>query len=356
MNDQTILIAGGYGVVGREIALILRRRHDGVRLLLGGRSPEKGVSLADELGNAESVRFNLSEGDPLSSIGETVDIVLAATNDVDNRLLTSVIERQVAYIDITRWTARLREALAHSATLDTSHAPVIFSSSWMASLISTMAKGLASEYQSIDQIDIDILYSTKDKSGPNAVEYMDRMHIPFEITKGGRKALAKPFAKARKVSFPGQPIRKLYQFDTPDQFSLPLITKARTVEARIGFDDASSGPLLSLLVRSGIWGLFSHERWKKLRHSLLHNPGDGGPHLVKISIKGKDRKSSSTGKSWLISDTKGQTHMTAVGAVVQVERVLAGQANPGIQIAEATTNADLALELSEAEGIKITFI
>ena len=43
---EAVLIAGGYGVVGEQVAQIMRQRHPDIPLILGGRNPQKGESLA----------------------------------------------------------------------------------------------------------------------------------------------------------------------------------------------------------------------------------------------------------------------------------------------------------------------
>ena len=208
----------------------------------------------------------------------------------------------------------------------------------------------------VDSIDISILYALKDKSGDDSVEYMDRLTVPFPITRDGQGTTAVPFTESRKVTFANGYSTKVYRFDTPDQHILPSRAGARSVAAFIAFDDRMTMTVFWLIVRSGLWDLMSGQRFTKLRRSLLHNPGPGAPHHVRVDVAG-----TSGGQpahlTIQITDAAGQTHLTAVGAALQVEWVLGlngfAGASPGIRYGEdiaplATLSAAL-----ESQGVTV---
>lgn len=353
MTNETVLIAGGYGVVGSQIARLLRKRYPEIEILLGGRSPGQGQELAEELGRAAAVRLDLSRPNPLAGLERQPTIVLAAVNDIDDNLMLDAISAHIPYIDITRWTERMRGSILRAAMEDTSGAPVVFASSWMAATIGILVRDMAAGFRQVDRIEVGILYAAKDKSGPNSVEYMDRMALPFEVREEGRAVMAYPFRKGMETEFPGVGRFPLYRFDTPDQMTLPFVTGARSVAARIGFDDGTSGPFLSFLVRSGLWGLFSGERFRKLRHGLMYNPGEGGAHRVRIDIEGEGAHGPAR-ESWIVTDSRGQTHLTATGAMIQLDRLICqGTLPAGIQVAEAVTDTEAARRIMNEEGISV---
>jgi len=57
--SKAVLIVGGYGVVGSQIAQIFRQRHPDIPLVLSGRNPSQGKQLAKQLGNAESISLDI---------------------------------------------------------------------------------------------------------------------------------------------------------------------------------------------------------------------------------------------------------------------------------------------------------
>jgi saccharopine dehydrogenase-like NADP-dependent oxidoreductase len=127
--ENSILIAGGYGVVGQQIAEVIRANHPELPIVIAGRNPEKGQALADSLGKASVLFLDMEQSNPLKNL--KFRAVLVAVNDPKDFLLIDSIQKGVPYLDITRWTERLREAVevAKKANLKS---PVMFSSAWMA--------------------------------------------------------------------------------------------------------------------------------------------------------------------------------------------------------------------------------
>ncbi|KAI9020387.1 saccharopine dehydrogenase [Hyaloraphidium curvatum] len=310
-EQAPVLIAGGYGTVGLQLARAFRALHPDVALLLGGRDPAKAPPEAKELGGL--VRLDTSDADPLAHIA-AVRAVVTAVNDPGDNLLRAAIARKVPFLDIARWTARVRQA---AEVAKGAEAPVLLASGWMAGTASLLATAVASKMVAVEEIDISVLYYTKDKAGPDSVEYMDRLSVPFTAMRSSREVTVQPLSDPREVAFPSGLRRKAYIFDTPDALLLPKSTGAGTVSVRIAFDDAWMTWGLASLVRSGIWGCFSGDRWKSLRRGLLYSPGPGAPHEIVVHVRGGGEEKTATAL-----DSLGQTHMTAVGAAVQLERLL----------------------------------
>ncbi len=82
--------------------------------------------------------------------------------------------------------------------------------------------------------------------------------------------------------------------------------------------------------------LISGDRFKSLRQSLLYNPGSGASHEIHIAVAGNDINGSPKTTTTTIVDPQGQTHLTALGALIQLERLLgldeAAPPAPGIPI------------------------
>jgi len=352
--EDSVLIAGGYGVVGQQVAEIIRTNHPELPIVIAGRNPVKGQALANKLGNASVISLDMQQPNPLKNLKPRA--VLAAVNDPNDYLLLDAIKSGIPYIDITRWTERMRVAVT-IAEKENLKAPVMFSSAWMAGVAAVVTKELTKKLQSIKSIDIGVLYSLKDKAGPNSTEYMDRLVTPFEILVNGENKKVYPYTDPRKITFPSGYAAKAYRFDTPDQFTLPKTAKAATVSARIAFDDAMSTCLLVMLTRSGIWKLFSGERFKSLRHSILFNPGKGANHEIVIEVQGVDISDKATNLRATVLDPKGQTHLTAVGAAIQLDRLLgldgATSPAPGVVYPDTAPQTEHALRVLRNAGIEI---
>jgi hypothetical protein len=258
---------------------------------------------------------------PLGLTSSFVSAVLASAAGYLATDVESALSAGIPCLDITRWTERVRGA---AAIVDAapSAAPVMLASGWMAGVAAVLGAALSRQLERTDSIDISVLYSLKDKAGPNSTEYMDRLATPFEVTIDGRPTMVRPYTDPRRVAFPGGRTAKAYRFDRPDQLTRPAATGAATVAARIAFDSAASTGLLVALTRSGIWKLMSGDRFTPLRRKLLYNPGDGASHEIVIEAEGAGHGGRATAVRATVADPAGQTHLTAVGATIQLERLL----------------------------------
>lgn len=355
ITQNSILIAGGYGVVGRQVATLIRQRHPDLPLVIAGRNEQKAQALAQKLGNADSFQFDIEQPNPLQ--GKQPRAIVALVNDPHDYLLMDAVEQSIPYLDVTRWSERLRASVAELAGKSLK-APVLFASAWMGGIAAVMAVAATQTMQNVAGIDISVLFSVKDKSGPNSVEYMDRLSTPFETIIDGQPKQVLPYTDPRKIKFPNGYTTAVYRFDTPDQLTLPQTTGAKTVAARIAFDDAFSTNLLRFLTRSGIWKLISGDRFKSLRQSLLYNPGSGASHEIHIAVAGNDINGSPKTTTTTIVDPQGQTHLTALGALIQLERLLgldeAAPPAPGIVYPDTAPQIEQALQVLERFGVKVS--
>lgn len=356
LMSAQVLLVGGSGVVGQQLATLLAQRHPDVHLLIGGRSRARAQSLADALPNASSITLDTAADDPLAQLTTYPQLVVALVNDTDDHLLSACLRRSIPYLDITRWTERLQRTLARLPMLPAAPVPIVFASSWMASVAATLARGQAEDI--VDSaINIDILYAMNDKAGPDSTEYMDRLAVPFHVIHQGRPVVKKAFTDSLAVAFTGAGRVRTYRFDAPDQMTLPMLSGVTSVSTRLAFDSAMATGMLMLIVRSGLWWAISGPRFTKLRRSLLYNPGSGGSHQIRISVSGQDRDGVQVQSSLEIDDPQGQTHLTAVGAFVQVQRILGlgghAPAPIGPQYAETWTDPALMRNTLKEFGVRI---
>ncbi|WP_299488304.1 saccharopine dehydrogenase [Acaryochloris sp. IP29b_bin.137] len=357
MNAATsILIAGGYGVVGRQLAMLIRQCRPDLPLIIAGRNLAKAEALAIELDHASALQLDVEQSNPLQ--GAQPRAIVALVNDPHDYLLMDAVQNGIPYLDVARWSERLRESISRLST-ETVSAPVMFTSGWMGGIAALMAVAAARTLQKTEQIDIGVLFSLKDKSGPNSIEYMDRLATPFETLTDGQPQQVFPYTDSRRVKFSGGFTTPVYRFDTPDQLTLPQATGAKTVATRIAFDDIFSTQLLRVLIRSGLWKLISGDRFTQLRQSLLYNPGSGASHEIDVAVDGSDTNGFSKTVTATIVDPQGQTHLTALGALIQLERLLgldgANPPAPGIVYPDTAPQIEHALYLLEQFGVTVSF-
>ncbi|PQP83349.1 saccharopine dehydrogenase [Paenibacillus sp. PCH8] len=318
MIRKRVLIAGGYGAVGAQIARILHDRHPDLELVLGGRSAGKAAPFPSN--RVHTVVVDTHADDPLIHAGENITLIINAVNDLDDRLLVSAVRRKIPLIDITRWTEVFQQAIR---TVDSEelNAPIVLSSGWMAGTASLFAMMLSKSLQHVE-VNIHALWSLQDKAGPDSAAFMDRMSVPFHVTESNTSRLVYPMTDPVKVQFPNGYTTPCYRLDTPDHVTLPQTSHIDSASFRISFDSKVSTYALTGLVKIGIWKMISGERFKPFRRKLLYNPGTGSAHHLVIQLKGMDTNGNVVERKMTVSDPLGQTHMTALGAAVQAENLL----------------------------------
>ncbi|MGO4741592.1 hypothetical protein AB4099_34145 [Bosea sp. 2KB_26] len=350
MTPRKIVLVGGSGVVGAQVAQILKRRQPLTDLVIAGRRMEAAQAVATTVGGS-ALSMDVDAG----SLPDALDgsIIVAMTNDPHDRLLKYALRRGLPYVDITRWTGRVKQALVTVAAQGPLRAPVIFASAWMASISGLLARDACRDLAVVDSISMDILFAVADQAGPNSAAYMDRLSEPFYTIEEGEWVRRVGLLDGHMVEFYKAGNYKTYRFDTPDQANLPQLTGALTVDARIGFDDVKATTLLHLLVRSGIWSLLSRPMFDNVRRSILYNPGPGAAHRIRISAKGRDGAGKSATESVHIIDPAGQTHLTALGAVLQVENLLSAAPPAGSYLGEALLDPAYVSRQLQNEGVGI---
>ncbi|MBM7842548.1 saccharopine dehydrogenase family protein [Herpetosiphon giganteus] len=352
---QAIVIVGGYGVVGAQIAQILRQSHGDLPLILAGRNPNQAQALLAELGaHTSAAAVDVLKPNPLAGLQPRA--IINAVNDPHDYVLHEAVARGIPLVDITRWTARLQHTL-NGLDRAALKAPLVFASHWMAGLASVVAVAATQQLAHTEQLDLHVLFSLKDKAGPNSIEYMQHLTTPFTITEKHQPREVYPYTEPQTITFPNGYRAKTYRFDTPDQWTLPQSTKAASVSARITFDDRLTMGLLLGLARSGVWKLLMHRRFDRLRHSLLYNPGKGAAHELVWQISGRDAAGNPQQLTKTIVDPQGQTHLTAVGAVIQLETMVGLDGSPaldaGIYFPETAPKLAYALERMQQLGVEL---
>jgi len=349
---KSVVIVGGYGVVGAQLAAIIRKENPDLPLIIAGRSKATALALSAALGNATGLACDVMEKDPLGGVASDLAAVIALVNDPDNNLLAAAIERGIPYLDATRWTTRLKEAVWLTANKKL-RAPVVFSSAWMAGVPAIITQRAAAAFSDTESVDTSILFRLADNAGPNSVEYADQLATPFRVMQDGRWQMVKPMQDKKHVKFASGFEGAVYRFDEPAQETLALRLGAKSVASRITYDDKATTGLLAFMVRSGLWRLISGPRLKKLRHKLLYNPGDGAPHEIEIELNGTGSDGAALRQTISIVDPAGQTHLTALGVYAQLQDILAGAKVPRIYFAEGHSDPDSMVELLTRHGVQM---
>ncbi|RWB96347.1 MAG: hypothetical protein EOQ57_26915 [Mesorhizobium sp.] len=146
MNPQGILIVGGYGIVGRRIAIELARDYPG-RLILGGRSLARAEAAATAIGlGVRGQRIDIAIPSSIVTALEGVAVVISCIDQPGRKLLWATIERGLHYTDITPHLTELGRGSAFEkidAAARASGARLVLGAGIVPGISSVMVRSLA---------------------------------------------------------------------------------------------------------------------------------------------------------------------------------------------------------------------
>lgn len=319
-----ILIAGGYGLVGGFIARHLRARHPHVRLSLAGRNPDAGAGLAAELGatavglDVEAPRRGLEAAGP-------VDLIVAALQDPGDALIDAAIRSGAAHIGITRTANGIAPAV-FAATYARPLRPVVPLGHWQAGVLTMAALHAAAAFTRVDRVDLTAVYDMADPIGPMTAQDAEGFGAPALVREAGKWIWAASGSRTRQVTLhngqaTAEPIGVL---DLP---SVAAVTKA----ADIRFDLA-------------------------IAESIGTAAGGPASHDLYIDLAGLGTDGRTLETRTILSDPRGQAHLTGLGAALVAERVLGLDGNPvppgGLATPESLLDQNITMQNLAAAGVK----
>jgi len=320
--SKTILIAGGYGLVGSHIARHLRRLMPDAELIIAGRNPDKAADLVTELGNARAL--GLETAQPEESLAGTgkVDALIAALQDPEDRMLTYALRNGIAHLSITRSVMDMAGFVAHVAHAQPT-APVVPTAHWQAGIQTLAAVDLAAGFAMVDTIALSALFDMADPIGPMTVEDAGHFFGKALLMRDGHWTWVDPDEEATSITigaetFDARPMSNL------DTVSLRSATGARNVTFHLGMG-TSRGT----------------------------HAGGAASHDMKILIHGQNAAGKDMRRTRIVSDPRGQAQLTATGAALAVQRTVGGDGAPapagGLHMPETILDASTVMHRLQAE-------
>jgi hypothetical protein len=226
----------------------------------------------------------------------------------------------------------------------------------MAGVPAIIAMHQARTLATVSSISLSILFYGNDKGGPDSEGASDTLAEPFESRRNGEWKKTPSMGDPVPVRFPSGLERPVYRMAMADMMTLAQATGASDVAVRLGLDDATTGRITSFLVRTGLWSVLQSERMAWLKKRLSHNPtAQGAPHEIVIEITGQTTGGTPASLRATLLDPAGQSHLTAIGVVANLERLIGLGCTPlraGIAIPETSPDGARLLALLAAEGVQ----
>lgn len=341
----SVAVVGGYGTVGRVVATLLRERHPELDLVVAGRRTEAAAGFAAHLSTlpgrpVRSAVVDVTLPDPLQDSPFT-DVVVVAVNDSDDNLLRAAVRRGSAVVDVARWPHRVTDAQDVVAGLAAT-APVVLASGWMAGVAAVVAAA-TTRTRPARHVDIDVLLSPADAAGPDSLAGFVDVHREFTLHEAGVARRVRGLSDPHRVRFSDGRTLRTRRLGSPEQQSLVETGLTRGAAVRISFGHHVTDATLAVLVGSGLWARLPRS-W---RFRLLHNPTPSGAgHEVAVTVQdGETRRTT-------VRDEAGQAHLTAAGAVLQIERIL-GPAGPPVGVSFPEQSEDPARDVATLRSLGV---
>ncbi|TVX99115.1 hypothetical protein [Cohnella terricola] len=323
---ERLLIAGGYGVVGSAIAQHVRRINKDVEIVLAGRNPQRGIALANELGNAKTAYLDLENTHSIENLGE-IDLIVSSLQDPADRLIHFALLKGIAHIGITKLADEVAP-LTFAALKTPPKRPIVPLGHSQSGVMTLVALKTAEDFKQIDSIALAGLYDDREQMGPMTVGDSESFIGRALIREGGKWIWVDASQHPRQVKLADGSVLEGLPMGLLDVPSLAAATGAPNVRF-----DFILGP------------------------SIGTQAGGQASQDLYIEIEGILKSGQPAKRRTIVSDPQGQAHLTALGVLISIERVFGwngySAAPGGIQLPETLVPVDAALARLEQFGVRI---
>ena len=352
---ERILIAGGYGTVGRRIAALLALDY-GPRLVVGGRNMEPAQQLARSLGHGVgAVRIDVNDAHSVQEAIAGVGVVISCVRQgAVPHLLEAAVAQGCGYTDMAPMSIRrppVPRALREQAVA--TGARVIVGAGLVPGLSNMLARQGADAVGPVRSVVVTCLLSLGDEFGSDSAGYIaDEVLTPFSVLVDGRRVKARALQGAGHARFP-PPVGRIRAFRFPfsDQVGYSESLGARTAYTRIAILPKWTGSVFSvyLALKRGSMGsekAGGRERMARLLEGLKRRYAGVNWWGVRVDMTGE------RGEHHATFFGRGQADATAVSAAAFVRALVEGPVDrPGIWSAEQAIPPEMYFSYLAAHGI-----
>ena len=264
MSAQGILIAGGYGVVGRRIAAELAPEYRD-QVIVAGRNLDRANTTATAIGHGVCGRVvDVNVPSSIAAALDNVAVVVSCVDQTGRHLLHAAIERGLRYTDITPHLTELGRGAGYEkidAAARISGARVVLGTGIVPGIANVMVRAVAETLGGAEAIETSLLLYASDVTGPASFDYfLQELSMSFVLHVDGADRQARAFSDPRLIEFP-PPVgaRPAYLFPFSDQVLYPRTMGARTALTRLAIEPAGLAKFLAMLVRTGAASLIARE-------------------------------------------------------------------------------------------------
>ena len=316
---QQIFIAGGYGMIGGNLATQLRARFPESTLILAGRTPQKGEALAAKLGNALTVSLDLLSGE-IPQLAATSQLIISAVPDPKHALGEFAIRHNIAFIDITVGTADGYAPLLNMALQYQATSPIVPLGYYEAGMFLPLVDKLSRQFSSIDSVRLTALHDPEDPIGAVTEQELTQELAPAFVREEG-----------------------IWRY-TSAQDEIDLISGERVETTPFGILDVSAVAAMTNAenIRLDVAMGISEGQRKSAKASVE----------LYVDMQGINDSGIPEAKRIIASDPQGQAHFTALGVVTVIEAMFESSFT-GFVLPEQLLKPEVALAAMQQAGVEL---
>jgi len=357
LNNQDILIVGGYGVVGRRIAAELGPDYPG-RVVVAGRSRARADEAATAIGHGARGRsIDIAVPSSVAAALDGVAIIISCIDQPGRTLLWAAIRRGLRYTDITPHLTELGRGSDYEK-IDTAAraagARLVLGTGLVPGISNVMVRVLADALGGADEIETALLLNAADVSGPASFDYfLQELTMSFDVHIGGEDRPAHAFSIPRLVEFPPPVgVQLAYLFPFSDQVLYPRTMGVSTAVTRLSLEPAWLARVLAMVAQSGASRIFAIER---IRHAIARRRRDrSSDNEARFALRVDVRRGQNSRHATLFGRT--QADAAAAGAAGVARMLIEGDIrDPGAWMPEQIVDPGPFLSRLAARGLKVEF-
>lgn len=294
-TKHPVLIIGGSGIVGSQAAKILRKLHPALPITIGGRDLNKADAVASEIGSADAARIELGRPDLGLSPEDSYSAIAMFLKDDTLNSMKYAQAHEVPYLSVSSAAFEIAPEVARYIHRPQS-IPFLMASQWLAGTATLPALHFASEFRSIEAIEIAALLDEQDMGGPAAYADYERITkaAPSSlILKDGNWFWATGADAAGSFKSVDGTEMQAQAYSPLDIVSLAAATDARSIRLDLAVGETASR-----------------------RH------GQPFSTEIIITISGQRKDGNTARVRYEIVHPSGQAPMTALGVAIGIERLL----------------------------------
>lgn len=354
-RSGSIILVGGYGQVGQEVAGVLAPRYPG-RVVLAGRTLATARAAAATIGHgtraAQLDADNLHQADALLS---DAALVLACAGHTRPALAEASFRAGAHYADVTADSTLIAGIEALDPLARRHGATTVLSVGLAPGLTNLLAAAAAAGLDSVHRVDLLVRLGIGDTHGPAALGWtLDALNGEFDVPEPSGSRRVRPFTERRRFLLPDalpaaapgyRPGRHRpvvgHLFDFPEQRTLPRTLGVPAAVSWLALDPPLVGTALAVAARSGVARLLTHPRARRLALAALSRTHIG-TDTAGAAATATGLRAGAPAELTLAVSGRSEATITAHVAALIAEQLLTHGIAPGVHhLEQVTTAADV---------------